>query len=104
MGRFSRRRNRITSDDGFVVEITGGRGGLRYSEGERAVEVDSEFWGGKPRGVTIFAGSIKTWSGSGGPMPVSRLEAERILQNIVAAFAFDGYSAEVTWVYAGEPG
>jgi hypothetical protein len=29
---------------------------------------------------------------------------ERIVRNIVAAFAFDGYSTEVNWAVPREPG
>ncbi len=103
MGGFKSHRNRIVSDDGFVVEIISGRGGLRYSEGARRIEVDSEFWGGE-KGVTVFAHSIRSWRGPEGVSIVSRSDAERVARNIVAAFAYDGYLAEVTWAGPGGPG
>ena len=77
--------------------------GSRYSEGERTVKVDSEFWGGQ-KGVTVYAHSIRSWTGAAGSSPISRSDVERIAQNIVAAFAFDGYSAEVKWATPGAPG
>jgi hypothetical protein len=100
MSGFKSRRNRIVSDDGFTVEIVGGRGGLRYLEGARTIEVDSEFWGGE-RGVTIYAHSIRSWTGAVGTGPVSPAEVERIARNIVDAFAFDGYSADINWAIPG---
>ena len=92
----------IVSDSGFILEITGGRGGLRYSEGARSVEVDSEFLAGK--GVAIYPESIRSWTDSTGSTPVSKPEVERITRNIVAAFASDGYSAEVIWARPEERG
>ena len=102
MSSFTSRRNRIVSDSGFIVEITDGRGGLRYSEGARSVDVDSEFLAEK--GVAIYPDSIRSWTDSTGTTPVPTPEVERITRNIVAAFAFDGYSAEVIWARPGESG
>jgi hypothetical protein len=101
MAVFKSRRNKIFGE-GFVVEITGGRGGLRYSEGERTIEVDSEFWGGE-RGLTVYADSIQTWVAPSGLTPVGVVDVKRIAQNIVEAFKFDGYRAEIRWP-SSEPG
>jgi len=100
MSSFTSRRD--LSETGFTVEITGGRGGLRYSEGDRSVEVDSEFLADK--GVAIYPDSIRAWTDSTGRSPVSEPEVERITRNIVAALAFDGYSAEVIRARREEPG
>jgi hypothetical protein len=102
MARFTSRANKVISHDGFMVEIVGARG-LRYSEGRRTVDVDSEFWAGE-RGVTIFAHSVRSWTGGEGVAAVSQPEVERIVRNIVAALGFDGYSTEVNWAVPGELG
>ena len=102
MARFTSRKNIVISHDGFVVEIVGARG-LRYSEGHRTIEVDSELWGAD-RGMTIFAHSVRSWTSAEGATVVSQPDVERIVRNIVAAVSFGGYSAEVNWTVPGEPG
>jgi hypothetical protein len=102
MARFTSRKNIVISHDGYMVEIVGARG-LRYSEGRRTIEVDSEAWGGE-RGMTIFAHSVRSWTDAEGATAVSGPDVERVVRNIVAALSFDGYSAEVNWTVPGEPG
>lgn len=102
MARFTSRKNIVISHDGFMVEIVGPRG-LRYSEGRRTIEVDSEVWGAE-RGLTIFAHSVRSWTSAEGATAVAQPDVERIVRNIVAALSFDGYSAEVNWAVPGQTG
>jgi hypothetical protein len=102
MARFTSRRNIVISHDGYMVEIVGARG-LRYSEGHRTIDVDAQSWGGE-RGLTIFAHSVRSWTGPEGATAVSQPDVERVVRNIVAALSFDGYSAEVNWAVPDEAG
>lgn len=87
-------RNTITSDEGFALKVLGGRGGLRYREGNRSVDIDSEFSGGT-KGVILYLDSIKWWVSPDGRQEISHAERLRIAANVERAFAADGYVLEV---------
>jgi hypothetical protein len=91
---FKSRRNTISSDEGFTVKILGGRGGVRYTEGDQSVEINSEFSGGT-RCVILYRNSIVAWASPVGQVAVSEEERSRILRNVRRAFESDGYSSEV---------
>lgn len=81
------RVNVIESDEGFSVEVLG-RTGLRYTEGERTLFVDSEVLMG-PSGLAVFSDSISRWE-SPEDQEISDEEKRRILDNIRRAFRFRG--------------
>ena len=87
-------RNTISSDEGFAIKVLHGRGGLRYTEGDRSVEVDSEFLA--DRGIMLYKRSILIWESPIGNVAVSEEERDRIIRNVCRAFKFDGYTAEVS--------
>jgi hypothetical protein len=91
---FKSRRNTISSDEGFTVKVLGGRGGVRYTEGDRSVEINSEFSGGV-RGVILYKSSIVAWEGPVGTVAVGEEDRDRIIKNVCRAFEFDGYASEV---------
>lgn len=91
---FKSRRNTISSDEGFTVKVLGGRGGVRYTEGDRSLEINSEFSGGI-RGVILYKNSIVAWESPIGRTAVSDDERDRIVKNVCRAFEFDGYASEV---------
>ncbi|HVZ89199.1 MAG TPA: hypothetical protein VHG72_19685 [Polyangia bacterium] len=91
---FKSRRNTISSDEGFTVTVLSGRGGVRYTEGDRSVEINSEFSGGLRR-VILYTASIVEWESSIGRVAVNEEERDRIIENVCRAFKFDGYASEV---------
>jgi hypothetical protein len=84
--------NLIKSNAGFSVRVLG-RSGLRYTEGDRSVWIDSEV-GAKPRTMALFKDSMQTWEGEGAG-PVSQADRDRIASNIKRAFEFCGYELQV---------
>ncbi len=84
--------NVIESSAGFSVEVLG-RTGLRYTEGNRSVWIDSEVLA-RPGAMALFKDSIKTWDGSS-PGQVSEADRDRIAGNIRRAFESCGYELEV---------
>ncbi len=86
------RPNVIVSSAGFWVEVLG-RTGLRYTEGDRSVWIDSEVLA-RPRAMALFKDSIKTWDGAGSEQ-VNDTDRDRIAGNIRRAFESCGYELEV---------
>ena len=84
------RVNVIQSDEGFSVEVLG-QTGLRYSEDNKTMKIDSEVLNG-PAALVVFSRSIKAWS-SGDPTDQS--QRDRILDNIRRAFQYRGMNIEV---------
>lgn len=92
--RFSEPRpNLIESDEGFSVEVLG-RTGMRYSEGDRSIFVDSEVMN-EPNSMLAYAGSIKKWDAPHEADPVNHSDRQRIVQNIKRAFESVGYKLTV---------
>ena len=91
---FKSRRNKIQSDEGFVVEIRSARGGLTYREGERYINVDSEF-AAVSKGLFLYEESIGVWHGPSGEQPASDKDRRRVIDNIIRAFQFEGYSTKL---------
>jgi hypothetical protein len=84
--------NVIESTSGFSVRVLG-QTGLRYSEGERSVWIDSEVLA-KPRAITMSKKTIRFWEGPE-PGEVSAEDRERIANNIKRAFEACGYELQV---------
>jgi len=87
------RVNVIESDEGFSVEVLG-RTGLRYSEGNRWLRIDSEVLDG-PSGIVLYSRSIKEWDGPTPGEPIEMAVKARIIENVRAAFKFRGLNIEV---------
>jgi hypothetical protein len=84
--------NVVTSTAGFTVRVLG-RTGLRYSEGERSVWIDSEVLA-RPRALVMSKLSIRHWEGPD-PQEIGETERDRISANIERAFEARGYEIEV---------
>jgi len=84
--------NLIESTAGFSVTVLG-RTGLRYTEDDRSVWIDSEVLA-KPRAMALFKDSIKTWEGEHAE-PVSGADRDRIASNVKRAFEGCGYELQV---------
>lgn len=84
--------NMIESSAGFSVRVLG-RTGMRYTEGERSVWIDSEVLA-TPRAIAMFKESMQAWEGPG-PAEVSAAERDRITGNIKRAFDACGYDLQV---------
>ena len=87
------RPNLIESDEGFAVAILG-QTGLRYSEGERAVTIDSEVLMG-PTGMIVYPGSIVSWDRPFDNERISDAKRCQILDRVRAAFRADGFEIDV---------
>ena len=87
------RVNVITSDEGFSIEILG-RAGLRYIEGAKRLEVDSEVLAG-PSGMVIYQNSIKSWDPPHNNELIDESKRNTIVDNIRRAFRFQGYEIQV---------
>jgi hypothetical protein len=85
--------NTVTSDEGFSVEVLG-RTGLRYTEGDRVMRIDSEFLVG-PHGMAVFGPSVQAWEPPHEGDAVDDGERARILDNVRRAFKFEGFDIEV---------
>ena len=83
--------NVIESSAGFSVEVLG-RTGLRYTESEKILEVDSEVLAGTA-GIMLLANSIQNWKSP--THSIDTAERSRIIENICRAFAWRGHNVEV---------
>lgn len=84
--------NLIKSSAGFSVRVLG-RTGMRYTEGERSVWIDSEVLAA-PGAIAMFKESIRAWEGPD-PAEMGAAERERITGNIKRAFDACGYDLQV---------
>jgi hypothetical protein len=84
--------NVIESSAGFSVKVLG-MTGLRYTEGERSVWIDSEVLA-KPRAITMSKPSIRFWEGPE-PGEVSAEDRDRIADNVKRAFEACGTELQV---------
>ncbi len=91
----SPRVNVVESDAGFSVEVLG-RTGLCYREAGRSVKVDSEVLMG-PAGTVIDASSIRVWAPPHEKEVIDEARKKQIVENIRAAFRFQGFEIEVVW-------
>ena len=84
--------NVIESSCGFAVRVLG-RTGMRYTEGEHSVWIDSEVLA-TPFGLVMYPPSMRVWEGPE-PREVSEPERERVVNNIKRAFAACSYQLDV---------
>jgi hypothetical protein len=87
--------NVIESTAGFSVRVLG-RTGLRYTEGQQSVWIDSEVLAKPgPGTIALFKDRIETWDSQNGPAPVGDTDRDRIAQNVKRAFEARGYELQV---------
>jgi hypothetical protein len=91
---FIPRLNVIESDEGFSVEVLAPDGSLRYTEGPRTMEVDSEMLVG-PTALVIYSKSIKHWNPPYSQESVDEAAKQRIIDNMQRAFRFRGFEIDV---------
>lgn len=84
--------NVIESTEGFSVRVLG-RTGMRYTEGDRSVWIDSEVLA-KPRAIAASWSSIRVWEGPA-PSEVGPEDRDRIVKNLKRAFEVCGYELHV---------
>jgi hypothetical protein len=87
------RVNVIESDQGYSVEVLG-RVGLKYTEGDKSLTVDSEVLMGSS-GMVVYKSSIRRWDPPHSGQAIDKSTKERITNNIRAAFRFKGYEIEI---------
>jgi hypothetical protein len=80
--------NVTVSTAGFSVEFLG-RTGIRYTDGERSMFIDSEVLA-IPRTVAVFEPSIKAWNPPHRDEPVTALDRAHIIDNLRKALASRG--------------
>ena len=87
------RVNVIESDSGYRVEVLG-RTGLRYTEGDRTMVIDSEILA-SVAGMSLWQSSIERWEAPNNSVPIDEGERQRVVENIRAAFEAKGYELDV---------
>ena len=83
----SPRPNLITSDSGFSVEVLG-RTGLRYTEDDRTMLIDSQVLA--RHGIALYRSSLRRWEPPNDSLPIDEDQRNRIVENIRQAFIFMG--------------
>ncbi|RBP45061.1 immunity protein 74 of polymorphic toxin system [Roseimicrobium gellanilyticum] len=91
----SPRPNLYKSTEGFSVEVLG-RTGILYSEAGRTLRIDSEVLSGAS-GMVVYKDSINHWQAPHHIKPFSLADRERVIENVRAAFKFQGYDIVITW-------
>lgn len=87
--------NVIESDECFAVKVLG-RTGLKYSEGERSLHIDSEILASdSPTAMMVDKSSIRHWDPPHSDQLIDEAQRERIINNIREAFRFKGHEIEV---------
>ena len=89
----SPRPNLYESSEGFSVEVVG-FSQVVYRESGRTVVVEAEALA-PPGAMAIYSSSIKSWAAPYDREAIEESERERIISNIVRAFASQGLTAEV---------
>lgn len=77
------RPNLYQASSGFSLEVLG-RTGLRYSEGDRAMFIDSEVLA-PPGGIVVYKDTIRAWQAPHDAEKLAENARSRILENVVAA-------------------
>ena len=80
------RVNVIESDHGFSVEVLG-RTGLRYTEHDKSMKINSEALAG-PSGLALYSDSIKQWDAPHEKENIDEEKKRKIIENIREAFLF----------------
>ena len=71
-----------------------GRTGLRFTEGDRSMFVDSEMLG-RPNGIAVYRESISRWDPPYEADALSEGDRERVLASIVAALRLQRLDVDV---------
>ena len=71
-----------------------GRTGLRYTEDDRSMFVDSEMLA-RPNGIVVYRESISRWDPPHESQTLSEGDRERVLASIVAALRLQGFDVDV---------
>lgn len=91
--------NLIESSEGFSVRVLG-LTGMRYTEGDRSVYMDSEVLA-KPGAIALFKDRMRPWGTPRGSPRLSKDESDRIANNVKRAFDACGYELQIqpdrTW-------
>ena len=85
--------NVFVSDEGYTVEVLG-RTGIRYTEGEKSLVVDSEVLAG-PSGMLLYSSSISGWDAPYHQEEIDPDTRNQIILNIRRAFEFQGFDIQV---------
>ena len=86
--------NVVESSAGFSARVLG-RTGMRYTEGVRSVEIDSEVGHTSGPVIAMFIGSIRVWETPDYPEPVTGADRDKIVANIQRAFHACGWGLHV---------
>jgi hypothetical protein len=89
----SPRPNYFVSTDGYAIEVLG-MTGLRYSEGDRQMFIDSEVVNG-PSGIGLYQQTIQKWDPPHDEELVTETDRSRIVDNIRVVFKWQGYEIDV---------
>lgn len=87
------RPNYFESSEGYSVEVLG-RTGLTYREADFEMFVDSEVLTG-PTGMVVYRDSIARWKPPNDQLNITDKDKERIAQNIIAVFRFQGFEIDI---------
>jgi hypothetical protein len=94
----SPRVNLYVSSAGFSVEVITGRHwpawGIRYSEGDRSMLIDSEVLA-TPHTMMLISDSIKAWDAPNDTTLVTGDDRARIIANVQRAFDWQGASLKI---------
>lgn len=77
------RPNLYQASSGFSLEVLG-RTGLRYTEGDHSMFIDSEVLA-PPSGIVIYKDTIHTWQAPHDAELLPESARTRILENVIAA-------------------
>jgi hypothetical protein len=83
-------KNTIVSDEGFSVEVLG-RTGIKYTEGNKVLMIDSEILAG-PAGLVVYSNSVRNWEK---PFQGEMIDKGKIIDNLKRAFLYKGFDIEV---------
>ena len=87
------RTNVIQSDEGYSVEVLG-PAGLRYSDANRVLFIDSVMLAGSD-GVIVYSRSVKVESSINASSSVDAADLKQVIENIREAFRFRGFEIQV---------
>ena len=99
MNFFEPELNVIASSDGWSIKVLG-RAGLKYTQGDKHILIDSEIMAvHEPYAMIIDGSSIEEWVlANEQTSVVSNTERKQIAKNIIDAFLFKGHKVEMVGV------
>ncbi len=87
------KKNVIESDEGFSVEVIG-RTGIKYSEINKSINIDSEILAG-PSGIVLYKDSIKSWNFPDNDIIIDENKRMKMICNIREAFKYRGVQIQI---------